>query len=152
MIKYEKNGKNKIVVTRCHVFTTPMGISAIGQSPKTVDSAWLSLIGWKSCEQRNRHYMTFELSERSIGTSPRNLMRMIPRYRCQLEGAVSRYKAPPLIDIFFFCYHKSDVNCSPGSNSMIEKVLQIALTYLSPLLYEVAHVFSAHILIRNKRF
>lgn len=53
---------------------------------------------------------------------------------------------------FFFRYHKSDVNCSPGSNSMIEKVLQIALTYLSPLLCELARVFSAHILMWNKRF
>lgn len=52
---------------------------------------------------------------------------------------------------FFFCYHKSNVNCSPGSNSMIEKVLQIALTYLSPLLSEVARAFSAHILIHETK-
>lgn len=33
--------------------------------------------------------------------SPRNLMRMIPRYRRQLEGAVSRNKVP-LWSIFFY--------------------------------------------------
>lgn len=88
-------------MTRCHVFTSPMGISAIGQSPKTVDSAWLSLIGWKSCEQRNWHLYDVRAQLTFDRKSPRNLMRMIPRYRCQLEEALSRYKAP-LSDRYFF--------------------------------------------------
>lgn len=82
--------------------------------------------------------------------SPRNLMRMIPGIAASWKAPYREIRRLWSISYFFFCHHKSDVNCSPEGNSMIEKVLQIALTYLSQLLYEVTRISSAHPHTRQK--
>ena len=141
-------------MTRCHVvFTTaPMGISTIGQSPKTVDSAWLSLIGWKSCEQRKSTlYDVRALGERFDRKSRRNLMRMIPRYRRrQLEGTVSRNKTP-LSDrylIFFSAIINRTWTAPRGATRWSRKFCRL-LWRICPrcsTLRSCSRLYSAHIL------
>lgn len=126
-----ESGRNKIVVTRCHVFmAVPVGIS--GDWPIPEDSRRRVTVAYRMKIARTKKSTLYDVG--ALVNVPSEVSEEFnandPGYRRQSEGVVSRNKRRPIDILFFFHRHKSDVKCSPESNSMIEKLLQIAVTYL----------------------